>query len=55
MPMRRAAAGISPVIQSLQWMRSGCTVGMMLLTTSRENASASFGFSLWELLYTVSR
>ena len=35
MPMRRAAAGINPVIQSLQWIRSGFTVGMMLLITSR--------------------
>ena len=41
-PSRRAAAGMRPVIQSLQWMRSGCTRGMMLLMTSRWNASASF-------------
>ena len=50
MPMRRAAPGISPVIQSLQWIRSGCTVGIMLLITSRENASANLGFSFCELL-----
>ena len=44
MPSRRAAAGMSPVIQSLQWMRSGCTVFMMLLITSRWNASESLAF-----------
>ena len=39
-PIRRAAAGISPVIQSLQWIRSGSTTGMMLLITSRWKAIA---------------
>lgn len=39
-PIRRAAARDEPVIQSLQWIRSGFTSGMMLLITSRWNAIA---------------
>ena len=35
MPLRLAMAGMRPVIQSLQWMISGRTWGMMLLMTSR--------------------
>ena len=45
MPMRREAAGMRPVIQSLQWMRSGCTSGMMWLITSRWKASERRGFA----------
>ena len=44
--MRRAAAGMRPVIQSLQWMRSGCTSGITWLITSRWNARASFALPL---------
>ena len=34
----RAKGGMSPVIQSLQWIRSGCSSGMVWLMTSRWNA-----------------
>ena len=44
-PIARAAAGTRPVIQSLQCTRSGRTTGMMLLITSRWNASAMRGFT----------
>ena len=45
MPIWRDMAGIRPVIQSLQWIRSGRTRGTMLLITSRWKASAIFMFS----------